>query len=276
MLLMAPLLACTPQTHLKDLSGGELALSFVDDVGEVDGGVGPRARLIVYIHPDRKRPGPDEPQRPECPKLSMNIKASFNGVPLKRLTGIYAFGDLTYDRACMLELAFPGELDSDRGGPEVELAGPIPMAARAPAAGLLRIEDGSATWKLSVPDAFTTRTLTLESPPGPGQPTLRRGDRVVLRWSPATDVQGRPMGLRLQPPGRPLEEAVTVESAALTIDGDRLSFTVPSDVPEQLNGPVELQLLGPYGFAPKLLGCPVKKCQVWISPRLPPLRATLR
>lgn len=44
------------------------------------------------------------------------------------LTGIYAFGDLTYDRACMLELAFPGELNSDRGGPEVELASPIKAA----------------------------------------------------------------------------------------------------------------------------------------------------
>src|SRR5437762_2973815 len=113
MLLIAPLVACTPQTRLKDLSGGELALSFVDDVGEVDSGAGPRARLIVYIHPPAKRPAPDEPRRSECPKLSMNIKASFNGVSLKRLTGIYAFGDLTYDRACMLELAFPGELDSD-------------------------------------------------------------------------------------------------------------------------------------------------------------------
>lgn len=265
LLVFAPL-ACTPQTQLKDLSGGELALSFVEST------------LIVYIHPAAKRPRPDEPRRTECAKLSMNIKASFNGVPLKRLTGIYAFGDLTYDRGCMLELAFPGELDSDRGGPEVELAGPIPAAARSPAAGLLRIEDGSATWKLSVPDAFTTRTLTLESPTGPGQPTLRRGDRVVLRWSPATDVQGKPTGLRLrlQPPGGPLEGTVTVESAALTIDGDRLSFTVPSDAPDQLNGPIELQLLGPYGVAPKLLGCPVTTCQVWISPRLPPLQATLR
>lgn len=206
----------------------------------------------------------------------MNVKASFNGVPLKRLTGIYAFGDLTYDRGCMLELAFPGELHSDRGGPEVEHAGPIPAAARSPAAGLLRVEDESATWKLSVPDAFTTRTLTLESPTGSGQPTLQRGDRVVLRWSPATDVHSKPIGLRLQPPGRPLEEAVTVESAALTIDDDRLSFTVPSDAPEQLNGPIELQLLGPYGVAPKLVGCPVMTCQVWISPRLPPLHAILR
>jgi hypothetical protein len=265
LLVFAPLAACTPQTELKDLSGGALALSFVD------------SRLIVYVHPPAKRPGPDEPRRNECPKLAMNIKASFNGVPLKRLTGIYASGDLTYDRGCMLELAFPGELDSDRGGP-VELAGTIPAAARSPAAGLLRIEDESATWKLSVPDAFTTRTLTLESPTGPGQPTLRRGDRVVLRWSPATDVHSKPKGLRLllQPPGRPLEEAVMVESAALTIDGDRLSFTVPSDAPEQLNGPIELQPLRPYGIVPKLLGCPVKECDVWISPRLPPLHATLR
>jgi hypothetical protein len=263
LLVFAPL-ACTPQTQLKDLSGGVLALSFVD------------SRLTVYVHPPAKRPGSDEPRRNECPKLAMNIKASFNGVPLKRLTGIYAFGSLTYDRGCMLELAFPGELDSDRGGPEVELPGPIPAAARSPAAGLLRIEDESATWKLSVPDAFTTRTLTIESPTGPGQPTLQRGDRVVLRWSPATDVQSKPIGLRLQPPGRPIEEAVMVESAALTIDGDRLSFTIPSDAPEQLNGPIELQLLGPYGIVPKLLGCPVKECDVWISPRLPPLQATLR
>jgi len=100
--------------------------------------------------------------------------------------------------------------------------------------------------------------------------------QIVLADSPATDVQSKPMGLRLRPPERPLEEAVTVESAALTIDGDRLSFTVPSDAPEQLNGPIELQLLGPNGIVPKVLGCPVTTCQVWISPRLPPLHATLR
>jgi hypothetical protein len=79
-----------------------------------------------------------------------------------------------------------------------------------------------------------------------------------------------------EPPGRPLAGTVTLESDAMTIDGDRLSFTVPSDAPDQLNGPIELQLLGPYGVAPKLLGCPVTTCQVWISPRLPPLQATLR
>jgi hypothetical protein len=85
-----------------------------------------------------------------------------------------------------------GRASPEGGGPEVELAGPIPAAARAPAAGLLRVEDESATWTLSVPDAFTTRTLTLESPTGSGQPTLQRGDRVVLRWSPATDVHSKP------------------------------------------------------------------------------------
>jgi hypothetical protein len=52
------------------------------------------------------------------------------------VTGIYAFGDLTYGRGCMLELAFPGELHSERGGPEVEQGQPTSLVASAMASTL--------------------------------------------------------------------------------------------------------------------------------------------
>lgn len=263
LLIVAGLVACTPQTQLKDLGDAQLTITFSE------------SKLAVCILPPAKPSADDENRKAGCSKLSMSITASFNGMPLERLTGIYAFGDLTYDRACIVELAFPGERASDRGGPEVELAGPIPIAARKSALGLLRIEDRSAKWTLSVPDAFTHRTLTLESPPGSGEPTLRRGERAVLRWSPTSDVlQGKDMRLRLQPPARRFE-GMTIGSDRLTIEGDRLSFTVPSDVPERLNGAIELEVLEPSRFEPKLLGCPVKKCDVQISPTVDPVRATL-
>ena len=68
----------------------------------------------------------------------------------------------------------------------------------------------------------------------------------------------------MQQPERGLE-GVLIESDQLTITGDRLSFTVPADVPERLNGPIQRQLLGPSMFTPKLSGCPVLEGKAWLT-----------
>jgi hypothetical protein len=228
------------------------------------------SNMALYVHPHASTKGGT---KSDLRKLSTNAKASFNGRPLKRLTGIYAMGDLTYDRDYLLEFAFPGNSYSDRGGPETELPGPIPAAARSTAAAQVRIEDASATWTLTVPDAFTPRTITLESPVGR---ELRRGDRVILRWSPASDVLlGKYLRLRLQPPAQP-GEGVVIGSDSLSIEGDRLTFTVPHDVPERLTGPLQIQVLGPSEFEPKRSACPVAECDVSIQSSMDALNATLR
>jgi hypothetical protein len=258
LLLIAWLGACSPNTRLEDLRGAALALKLS------------ASSVSLYVYPPAHSNGGT---KAELRKISTSAKASFNGQPLKRLAGIYAMGDLTYDRGYMLEFAFPGSLMRDRGGPETELPGPIPAAARSTAAALVRIEDASATWILTVPDAFTSRTLSLESPAGS---EFRRGDRVVLRWSPASDVLlGKSLRLRLQQPGH-AGEGVVIGSDGLTIEGDRLSFTVPRDVPEQFTGPIQLQVLGPSVFEPKRSSCPVAWCEVWIDASIDAFSATLR
>lgn len=258
LLLIAWLGACSPNTRLEDLRGSALALKLS------------ASSVSLYVDPHAQSKGGT---KAELRKISTSAKASFNGQPLKRLAGTYAVGDLSYDRGYMLEFAFPGGLMRDRGGPETELPGPIPAAARSTAAALVRIEDASATWTLTVPDAFTSRTLSLESPAGS---EFRRGDRVVLRWSPASDVLlGKNLRLRLQRPGH-AGEGVVIGSDGLTIEGDRLSFTVPRDVPEQFTGPIQLQVLGPSVFEPKRSTCPVAWCAVWIAASIDALSATLR
>jgi hypothetical protein len=267
LLLTALLVACAPDTRLEELRGATLAFKLSANEFQ------PAPHFSLFVWPEVR--GDGERKHDGRRKLSTSAKASFNGQPLKRLTGIYAMGDLSYDRDRILEFAFPGNFTSDRGGPLIELGGPIPAPARATAAGTVRIEDGSAIWTLSVPDAFTPRTLTLESPSGP-TPKLQRGERVVLRWAPATDVlSGKDMRLRLQQPGRPLD-GVIIGSDALTIEGGRLSFTVPSDVPAAFTGPIQLQLLAMSPFEPKRSTCPVAKCEVEIAFSIDAVSAILR
>ena len=267
--LLAALAACSADTQLKELSDATLVV----EVRPSDMGPAAAPMLSLFLFPNEKAHGSSE--RHERRKLSTHAKASFNGQPLKRLIGTYAFGDLTYDRDGILELSFPGEVVNDRGGPPVEMAGPIPAAARTGASALIRIEDSSASWTATLPDALSPRTLSFEAPTGPGQPSIRRGDTVVLRWSPSTDVlNGKEMRMRLQQPGRGLE-GVIIESDQLTITGDRLSFTVPADVPERLNGPIQVQLLGQSMFTPKLSGCPVHECKGWLEFPVGAVNATL-
>jgi hypothetical protein len=96
----------------------------------------------------------------------------------------------------------------------------------------------------------------------PGDQVLHRGDTVVLRWSPATDVLGgKKIGIGLQPVERPTE-GVTIAPDKVAIDGDRLTFVIPRDVPENVNGAIHLQLLGAAHVKPKTGPCPARSCGV--------------
>ena len=78
--MAAALTACSPDTKLKDLSNATMAVKLSPST------------LTIYVHPrdERASTGGDRER-----KLSTNARAWFNGLPLKRLTGIYAFGSLT-------------------------------------------------------------------------------------------------------------------------------------------------------------------------------------
>ena len=78
-----------------------------------------------------------------CHLKMRSLGATLNGAPLKRFTGIYTGGDVTYDRDCLLEYGFPGGVSSNEPGapPGMEVGGAIPVAAMTPNVAVIRLED---------------------------------------------------------------------------------------------------------------------------------------
>jgi hypothetical protein len=193
----------------------------------------------------------------KCPVLVPRASATFNGVAMTRLLGVYAGGDLTYDRDCFLELGFAGET--------------LPAAVRAENSGRLALTDGRVTWSLSIPDAFTPRRLDMLSSPGG---SVRRGQSILLRWSPATDrLDDRGIGVGVRRHGHDAELARAIQP--ITIAGDQISFSVPRDLPAEWAGPVDLVFLGTALVAPALRDCPVRECQAHVTFSVPPVLVTL-
>jgi hypothetical protein len=200
-------------------------------------------------------------QKPGCSMPAPKAKATFNGVPLKRLTGMVP-GEAAYNRDCVIEFGFPGGwlAGAPRGKEAVEPGGPIPAAARSKGPAVLRIEDHSGKWVLEIPDAFTQRALTLESPPGG---TIRRGQTVVLRRLPASDVVSiTPAAVRLRSTATSADASLTIKDG-VEIQGNRITVNVPRDVPRPFDGAVVLELLNEV--RPAWGPCPVRKCEVSIN-----------
>jgi hypothetical protein len=190
-----------------------------------------------------------------------SLRATMNGVPLKRFTGIYAGGDLTYDRDCLLEYGFPGGVASPEPGapPGMEVGGAIPVAATTPDVAVIRLEDSSATWTLTVPDAFTPRRIELVSP---RDGVLHEGQAIRVRWHPGTDVPGKDVALLLSR-HRPVRvEEVSVSMSHGRPDGDTIEFDVPRDLPPTLIGPATLTPIGIAFVAVAHSPCPVDACSV--------------
>jgi hypothetical protein len=248
---IALLAGCSRETRLREISATSTLSVNVS-----------RQRLAVFVDPTGTGDFALGAQRE---KISTNAMATFNGSPLKRMRGAYANGDLAYDRDTLLEFAFPGPDTTSFGS---ELGGPIPARARSGAGATLRIEDAGGVWVLSVPDAFTPRTLTLVSP---ADGVLHRGGRVVLRWSPSTDaLAGTTIGLRRA--AAPLEFEKTDDA---TIEGDRITVTIPKNLPQGFDGPVELDLMGTTFIEPQVGPCPVKVCKASLDLSAAPVKTTL-
>jgi hypothetical protein len=189
----------------------------------------------------------------KCRLPAARARATFNGRPLARLTGIFADVDNRIDRDCLLELAFPGP--TGPGG--TKLAGAVPESVRARGPAALRIDEGDTHYALEIPDAFSRRALTFVSP---ADGVVRAGQRVTLRWQPATDDISE-AEITLRRTGSDGEEAfVDIARDALTIRDDQIAFTIPAQLPPTFRGKIEI--LGLPALKPRSGPCPVDHCSI--------------
>jgi hypothetical protein len=195
------------------------------------------------------------PAKGPCKLPAPKAKATLNGAPLERQRGKYAFGDLMYDRDCILEFTVASNA-IPRQGSGVSL----------------QITDDSATWMLEVPTAFETRSFTLVKP---SDGVLRRGKPVVLRWSPASDqMDVRGIGVELYPATGGPGSGTAIRN--LEVRDDELSFTLPSNAGDRAwAGPSFLRFLGGRHVTPKLRRCPVRTCTVSVDFAIQPLAVTV-
>jgi hypothetical protein len=218
----------------------------------------------------------------KCRGIAPKVKARFNGQPLARLTGVYAAGDLQYNRDCLLELAFPGETVHETVGGAyggrvpvragMRMAGPIPAKARSSGPASIRIDEGHTHLALDIPDAFTPRRLVMVSP---ADGVLRAGQHVQVRWQPPTDDISK-AEIALHRPGAPVEQALTILTAGLSIHGELIEFDVPAKVPDHLRGQIEVRLIGTANVQPGFSPCPVDRCEVHLVFDAAPAIAELR
>jgi hypothetical protein len=182
-------------------------------------------------------------------------QATVNGVALKRLVGKRVTDDRSYDHDCVVDFA---SIDGTLG--------------KAGNGAVLRIEDGSAIWTVEVPDAFTSRAIALVSPAGG---VIRRGQEVVLRWSPASDrMIGSEIAFALYGADRRAEKWIDMGKVHVR-GGGQLAFTIPTTVPRDLNGSVWLQFRGTANVHPSFGSCPVRTCTVSVSFNVPPVAVKL-
>ncbi|HEY4395082.1 MAG TPA: hypothetical protein VGP64_13515 [Polyangia bacterium] len=212
----------------------------------------------VLMAPAAYDNGTDSAAPGKCVPPAANATATFNGKLLQRLTGVYAGGDLQYDRDCLLELVFPG--------------GAIPPGARASGRASLEIVEGRTRVALEIPDGLTARSLAFVSPP---DGVLHPGESVTLRWQPGTDdiTKG---AIELRPRGsRDIKEGIVIVNKDLSIHGDRIVFTVPAALPSNLGREVEIRYLGTAFVAPRSGPCPVDRCSIHVMFDVAPLGAQL-
>jgi hypothetical protein len=192
--------------------------------------------------------------RAPCTLPAAGAKVTLNGRPLERLRGKPTSGDLMYDRDCILEFAIdPGAIR--KSGP----------------AASLQISDESATWSVEVPSAFAARSFKLSTP---NDPVIHRGQRVVLKWTPADDpIDPRDVGIELYRAGDRPGSGTAFRN--IEVRGDELSFVIPpSSAAGDWTGPAVLRLLGGY-LHPAVRHCPVRECDVIVQVDVPPLAVSV-
>lgn len=207
--------------------------------------------VIVGVHAQQQ----DTISRSRCTPPAPKARATLSGVALVRQTGKRVTDDSSYDRYCFIEFSSPGGIPANTGN-----------------GAALRIEDGSAMWTLDIPDAFTPRAVAIVSP---ADGIIRRGQKVVVRWSPQSDgMSGKEIGFALYGTDRDPKKWIDMGEVKVQ-SGGRLAFTVPSTVPRELRGPVWLQFRGTANVMPASDPCPVQSCAVSVRFPVPPLAVNL-
>ena len=170
-----------------------------------------------------------------CVPLAETARASLNGISLVRLKGMYRGASSLTIRDCLLEFGFGPAVGVKLGpGQASTLMGrALPRAAVTSNRAVLRLEDETTQWRWEIADASAQRRISIESPP---KGALKRGQTVMLRWSPASDTIG------------PHITAEMERSPALHRDvpaqwrDNRVSFTVPANLPETFDGPLTIRI----------------------------------
>jgi hypothetical protein len=209
---------------------------------------------------------PVDSKRRRCLLPAPRARASLNGIAMTRIRGVYRGGDLTYDRDCLLEFGFgpPVDVKLPAGREPVQMGGALPASALTPDRAVVRIEDDSARWTWEIPDAFSQRRLSFESP---ADGTISRGSKIVLRWSPASDQLGPQVTVEIE------RSATTRQELSAKNETGRIAFTVPSNLPPAFDGPATLRVHA--AVSPGTGPCPVSSCQISLDTPPPSIRAVV-
>ncbi len=233
-------LGCSSRRRLTDIRGPLLSLTIPD----------PSGTAVVHVlssDSGLRARGP-------CKLPAPDASATLNGVSLERQRGKYATDDLAFDLDCIV--AF-----SARGA----------TVRRTGASAVLRLADDSVTWTLELPTAFSPRSFSLTTP---SNGVLRRGQRVVIRWSRTDDqIDPRGIGFELYRSGD--EPGTGTVLREVEVRGDELAFTIPDDARQSWTGPAFLRFLGSASVAPASKGYPVEQCIVNLSFSVPPIAVTV-
>jgi hypothetical protein len=236
------LVGCAPKVRLVDIPEPALNLNIPESGGTA----------VVMVFSAKAPFGHGRP----CKLPAPDAKATLNGVPLERRRGEYRSDDFGYDRDCIVELGVPAAAIR-RTGPSVTL----------------RLSDASTTWQLEVPTAFSPRSFTLVTP---HDGVLRRGTRVVVKWStPSDQIYVNGIGFELY--RADLGPGSGTQVRDIDVRGEELSFTLrPSSGDAAWAGPAFLRLLGPNHIDPAVTRCPVQTCNVGVHYVVPPVAVTVR
>lgn len=199
----------------------------------------------------------DEGGAPE--KLAaLDVQATFNGVPLRRVRGMLSRDGIRYSRDSVVELRFPPLPGRERDEAGNELGGPIPQSARAGDSVVVEVWDASARWRLELPDGLVRRQIRLDALTS-GFP--KKGSRIQFSVSPRTDTLERANASRA---------AVLVDShlfklppSCVAVEGNRLTFELPADLPRPtaaIWGLFESVLV-----RPRIAACTIERCSVSIE-----------